>query len=185
MRWAGEAFRSHIFLTWLPAGVQLSLVLCRPLATRSAMCLRRLFPSSMTSWPRFSQTGMSHLTFISTKRSSGPLSGSCSWSCVMKTFKTRSVWHGLRHPVLQDWHLGREKQALCSGSHAVFPSSWQSEVKQFSQDPLEIDGIETQTYRIWLHWWIAYRPHYWSYSPCLMGDKWKKANPVTSQVTHW
>lgn len=57
------------------------------------MCLRRRFPSSTTYWRRFSRTGMSHLIFTLMKLSSDRSSVSCSWSCVMRTSKTRSVCH--------------------------------------------------------------------------------------------
>lgn len=93
----GEPAEATLSLDWCPHGVLLSHGFCRLPATRKGTCPKRLSPSSMTFWQRFWLTGMSHLIFTLMKPSSVLSSVSCSWSCVMKMSKTRSVGQDAQH----------------------------------------------------------------------------------------
>ena len=93
----GKPSETSPLLAWSSDGVLFSPESCRLPAIRKDTCLRRLFPSSMIYWQRFSLTGTSHLTFTLMKHSSDLWSASCSWSCVTRTFRTRSVCHRNQH----------------------------------------------------------------------------------------
>lgn len=67
--------------------------------TKSATCLRRLFPSSTMSWPRCWWAGWSFHTSTSMRCSSDLSSTSCSWSSVMRMYRTRchQILHNSRN----------------------------------------------------------------------------------------